>query len=293
MIEEHLKNNRGSYDKPLQEAAKKYEQLFFEEQEKYGDLVNDLNRLMKGWIAKWSHDGLTYNAVEVPFEIEAFEPWELNYIKSEYARMGREFPSDVLFVGKIDAIAHEENGMDYIVEHKTVQTIPEAGSEFTDLQTTLYMKALDSMGECVPKGILWDYIRTKSPTVPEPLKKGGLSVAKNMDTDVDTYMEAIVRHHLNPLDYTEYLNHLSETKANAFYKRTYMPNPKPSLIQIMWNDFQSDTIDIVMEGPRCRTKSITRDCKFCDYQPLCHAELFDNNLQFVLDANYQKRKAHV
>lgn len=289
MVEAYLK--KEDYLKVLEAAEKKFDSLFQEQQDVYGDLIGDLSRIMTGYMAKYKNDGLTYDLIEEGFAVPMFESWETYHLQTHYATQNKEFPSEIEFVGKIDGVAHEESGMSYIVEHKVKQVLPEAGSELTDLQTVLYMKALEIMGKPTPKGIMWDYIRSKAPVQPTLLKTGGLSKAKAQDTDYATYMAAITKYDLQINDYVEMLDYLTKAKAGAFYKRTVMPNPTPLLIRNLWEDVQDSTIQIVMDGPKCRLKNITRDCKFCSFKLLCDAELFNGQeaVEVVLKLNYRKR----
>jgi len=64
-------------------------------------------------------------------------------------------------------------------------------------------------------GIIFNLVRAKLPTVPQVLKSGGLSKAKSIDTDVDTYLQAIKDNRLNPNDYVDILNHLKENSNRS------------------------------------------------------------------------------
>jgi hypothetical protein len=278
--------NKGhDYLTVLDAAKQKYDSLFFEEQDTYGNLLEDLNRIMKGYIARYSNDGITYDTIEESFTVPMFSQDENDWIHNHC----NDIP-DLMFTGKIDGTAHDTNGLTYVIEHKCKSTLPEAGSEVTDLQTVLYVKALEIMGREKPKAILWDYIRTKAPVIPQPLKSGGLSKAKAQDTDFDTYLTAIKANNLNVEEYAEMLDHLGKVKANAFYKRNVMPNPAESLVKSMWEDLEESALQIALHGKDGKVKNITRICKFCSYFNLCNAELFNNNYDYVLKSQYKKKE---
>jgi hypothetical protein len=214
------------------------------------------------------------------------------FVINEYKKIDVTFPDQLIFVGKIDAIAQESSGMSYLVEHKTVKTIPEDGSQMGDFQTASYLKAIEHMDIEKPKGILWDYLRSKAPVIPELLQSGKLTEARNKcDTDVATYFAAIKKHNLDPEKYVDMLSYLEKTKVNAFYRRCLLPSPSQSMIDQVWTDFQNTAIHIAAYGEKCRVKNLdNKDCKFCTYQPLCHAEMHGNDIDTIIKSQYKKKE---
>lgn len=155
-----------------------------------------------------------------------------------------------------------------------------------DLQTLLYVWGLEKNKTQV-EGILWDYVRSKPPTEPEVLKKGGLSIAQNIDTDYDTYLEAIKKNKLKPRDYQEKLKSL-EGASEKFFRRVYMTAP-PDVVKQLVKDMVI-TSEEIQKNPGCRVRSLSFDCKQCMFHNLCQAELRGLDTDFILKSQYTKSK---
>src|SRR5690606_18185499 len=134
-------------------------------------------------------------------------------------------PGKVTFTGKIDAVAETPDSRVWLTEHKTHQRFPDEHVRFSNFQAVMYCWVLPEIGFPSPDGVLWDYIRTKPPTVPDLLVNGGLSKRKNIDTTPEVYLKAIKEHGLNPADYQDMLE-LLKGKEESFYKRVFLPAPK-------------------------------------------------------------------
>jgi len=174
-----------------------------------------------------------------------------------------------------------------VLTHNTHKVLPDENTRFSDLQTVLYYWACRENGEKVD-GVLWDYIRTKPPAIPETLKSGGLSKRSNIDTDYPTYYGEIKRLGLNPADYSDILE---KVKKNVFFKRVPLPGPSEVLIGNVVKDF-FDTAQEIRDNPESRTRNMTRDCKSCTYFNLCSAEVRGLDTEFIIKQMYvvQPRK---
>ena len=191
-----VKNYKG--DDPwdvLDKYAEEYANYLAEEREQYGDVIGDCGAIFEGYLRKYRHDPLRYEASEqeVYFDISG----------------------KLRFAGFIDKIATDKEERRWIVDHKFVQTIPTASDRFSDLQLLLYVWAWNKKKPDVPiDGVMWDYARSKAPTKPDVLKSGELSQRKNLDCDPHTYLATIAENDLSPADYKDMLNHL-ERRINA------------------------------------------------------------------------------
>lgn len=250
----------------LANYEKEYKNLFSEEQEEYGNLPQDLKKLMEGYIRKWSNDGITYLNIEVPVEFELI-------------------PGEAKFKGVIDGIIKDARGNIWLCEHKSHKKLPDDMVRLSNLQSALYLWAAPKAGLPAPVGILWDYTRTKSPVEPEMLKSGRLSKRKNIDTDYFTYLEAIRTHGLKEADYNDILNEL-RLKQDTFYRRNYFPRPTQAVIDLLIVDLM-DTAREILANPESKTRNLaTFTCNSCQYANLCRAELFDLDPEFVIKREY-------
>lgn len=246
---------------PLETYRQNYHRMFSEERESFST-PEELESIFLRYQAFYKDDGLNY---EGRTEIE---------VQVEY--------QGLVFKGIIDKLPRDNQGRVFVCDHKTHRIIPDEDARFSDIQTILYYWALRQNGEQVD-GVLWDYIRTKTPTVPEKLKSGGISKRANIDTDVETYLKAI---HDNGLDPADYQDMLEKVKRNVFFKRIYLPKPNEMLVQSVVNDFFSTANEIIHS--KSEVRNLTKDCKRCSYYQLCTAEVrgldtkFIKNLLFVI-----------
>jgi len=153
MIEAWLKG--ASWEDVLARYETEYKKLFVEESELYGDLPGELRRIMTGYIKRYQNDSFTYPAVELEFSVPLIE--------------------GVDFHGRIDAIAQDVDGGLWVMETKTHKKLPEDDVRLLNLQTVLYtwvVPQLEEFKDAKVKGVLWNYVRTKAPAIPELLKMG-------------------------------------------------------------------------------------------------------------------------
>ena len=249
----------------LKSYLKMYEELWDEEKEDYSS-PDDLHSIYNRYCQKYQGEGLDYRQKS---EIEVT------------ASMGKR-----LFKGFIDKLPQDQMGRVWVCDHKSHKVIPDESARFSDIQTVLYFWAARENGEKVD-GILWDYIRTKPPTVPELLKKGGLTRRKDLDSDYDTYLAAIKKHGLNPQDYQA---ELERCKSRVFFHRVYLPKPGEDLIREVVDDFFNTAIQIDRSlETGVAPRNMTRDCKSCSYYSICSLEVRGMDTDLVRKQMYIQR----
>lgn len=262
MVEAYLRGQK--WEKILAEYVKAYNKMFAEEKEMYGDIPNDMRRIMEGYIRQWDKDGLKYITIEERFE----------------------FPIEkgLNFVFQLDALVVDKKKREWLLERKTPKKFPDEQIRLSDIQTLLYTWALNKVGKGKKvAGVMWDYVRSKPPTIPEVLKKGGLSIAQKIDTDHYTYLKAIKDNKLDPKDYAEKLSDLEPIK-DKFYRRVYMPISE-SARDIVVNDMITTAREIAL-NPKSETRTLDYTCRQCQYFNLCQAELRDLDVDFILKNEY-------
>lgn len=254
----------------LEKYRKKYRVLFKEEQEQYGDIIGDIQRIYEGYERKYKDD-----------------PWK--YVKIEHL-LTIDLAKDVRFIGYIDKVIEDREGRRWLADHKAYKTIPNEDDRFSDLQNVFYIWAY---GQQHPKdpisGFVWDYLRTKAPAIPEVLKKGGLTQRANIDTDYYTYAKAIEENHLDPEDYAELLDNLRKENSR-FFKRVYLPSPSKVMIDTAVSDMKNTAIEIKNLGSVLKDRNMTRDCpKMCDYYNICQTEYRGHDSDFIRTTEYEER----
>lgn len=107
-----------------------------------------VEELIRGYHAEWAAEPLETMAVEAEFTTPIVDP-----------DTGEEVPGIVLG-GRIDAVARDEHGYLWVVEHKTASD-PGAGVYWErlslDLQCSVYLMGAQALG-FKPKGVLYDVI---------------------------------------------------------------------------------------------------------------------------------------
>lgn len=230
----------------LEEYRKSYDLLWEDEAESYST-PDDILSLYTRYCKFWAGENLDYQGLS---EIE---------VRAEYQGM--------MFKGIIDKLPKDPQGRVWVSDHKTHKIIPDEATRFSDIQTVLYFWARREEGHRVD-GILWDYIRTKPPTVPALLKAGGLTRRKDTDCDYDTWMKAILDNKLDPKDYQV---ELERSKSKVFFQRMYLPKPGEDLIKEVVKDFFDTAREI--KNAESFPRNMTRDCKSCFSYPICALEV--------------------
>lgn len=203
-------------------------------------------------------------------------------------------PRGNLFEFKIDRRLRERaTGNIFILDTKSVGTLPQEKVRMRDIQTALYAWADEQLTEEPVAGIIWEYVRTKAPRMPEPLKRGGISKAA-IDTDWPTYRRAVLAAGLDPADYADMEEKLA---GNAFYKRVKVPRPAALIERLVLEaDYGSRQIaqigDAIAAGrqpvfPRTQLSNCDWDCEFAE---LCYAQLVGQSGDSLIGSMYVERK---
>ncbi len=251
---------------PIQKVSIDLSKVFEEEREDYANLPGDMFRIMRGYLLTYKGD----------------KNWKIHRVEQEFCVCT---PGGNELEGRIDLIFEDEQGV-WVLDHKFVSQIPDDTVRFMDAQTALYDYAARQLG-FDPVGVVFNYIRTKAPTVPRLLKNGTMSKAK-IDTDVATYLQALRENGLDPADYSDYIETLNN---RSFYSRFKVPKPG-NLVDSTLEDFDgwmSVFEDAQRKGrfPRAVSKNCSWDCEF--YR-ICQAELSGVDPSYLIETYYTERR---
>lgn len=193
----------------------------------------------------------------------------------------------------IDLIVEDDTtGLLWLWDHKSREKFESSEGMILDPQLTNYFSAAQTLGYKPLGGVLYNELRTKAPTIPRLLNSGGLSKAKNIDTDSYTYMKAIRQHGLDPSNYTDILMHIAANEHERFFRRVKLPKDRP-MLKTMWNDLiiTAKEIKVAERTGDYRRTFIPRDCKWsCDFKAPCIAELYGGDIEPLLRQQYRPRK---
>ena len=251
-----------------------YDNLFVEEKAEFGDIPGEVKRIMKAYFREYKDDKLRFMT--------------LGGKKSEHKVKVELVPGKVIFKGKLDAIAEDDHDRVWLVEHKSHKKFPTEDFRFTNLQVAIYSWALEQQDKISSDGILWNYIRTKPPIIPDLLKNGELSKRKNIDTDWVTYLGEIKKHGLNPKDYAD-MKELLTGNRPAFFRRVFFPISEKVRKNIV-NDFKETALEIYSLGGKSKARNLGRHCSWCSFNQVCHADLAGLDVNFILKHEYKERE---
>lgn len=190
------------------------------------------------------------------------------------------------FHGKIDAIPETKDKRRWIMEHKSRRGRIENDSVRTrDIQTMLYAKVAEGT-KLVPRigGVIWDYIRSKTPSAPHVNKNGELSKAQ-IETLPSVYLKTIKDNKLDPADYKETLQNLTDNLP-GWFRRVRLPINKHA-IESLVDEAIITGEEIIKRAGVDRTRNLTQDCSWCPYERLCTAELFDMDADMIRKREYR------
>ncbi len=264
MVHDVLEHGPAKMMDTLQGYADKYNDLFVEEQEYYGDIINDVHDIMTEYF-KWYED----DNIEDAKLIEA----------TLMVPVGQ----GVVFKCRLDRVVKIKKRW-YLVEHKTFKRLPDENHRWRDIQTAIYMKALENYGEPV-NGILWDYIGSKSPTIPQILKDGSVSSRKIVT--LPTTLRRFAKNMKVKIPGT-LLDGALESCERYFHRFKYPSNPRVN--KIVLEDFLATVDSIKMLAPSSRVMHSGKHCDYCSYEPLCRARLGGLDEEDIIKAKYQERR---
>lgn len=228
-----------------------YNNLFEEEREEF-DKKGPLPDLVKRVIQSY----LWYNRND---------PWEVLFVEKEFKLV---LKGNIGVKGIIDLVVRDSQGLIWVIDHKTASSIPEPSAfHAMDPQLMVYPWAAERVLGIQPAGIIYNYIRSRPPSLPKLNKDGSLSKRK-ISTDYPTVVRFLKANNYDPNDFKELLKPLY--RRSPFLRRYRLPREKHVTLEIL-QDFLTTGIQI--RDHKRTPRVITRDCVRCGYHDLCRADL--------------------
>lgn len=255
-----------------------YNKLFEEEKVELGDLPKEVYRMMRAYFQ-------TYKQIDELHEVIAVEQDFMIRIPG----------TKIVVTGKIDKITrHKPSGKIWIWEHKTMKSTPPSENfRMTDTQTALYTWVGEMLAPYLNYkredigGIIFDYIKTKPPTIPDKLKDGSTSRRK-IDCDWYTYA-ATVRAHGN--DHRDYLDMKEKLSGNVFFVRHQMAKSRTMIRNILQNMVNTGTqIQTLSPLHVVANLNWTCDRPKCEYRELCMGDLMGHDTSSMIKILYEVKE---
>jgi hypothetical protein len=275
LLEEIAKG--GDWKALHEKLSAKFEQMFDEEKEFYGDMPREIKHLMRCYEWHYKHD--PWKHLEAEFELEAT------------------LPNGQILRGKVDELIENQFGL-WLVDHKTHKSLPGLAYRILDTQSPRYLW-LAKKNKIKVKGFIWNYIRWKTPSTPKLVYQGTsrerLSI-RSIETDYLTFRSALKRYKLPEEDYADQLARLrsmqykpGEPQISPFFLRVVFEK-QPDLLQRMLKGTQvaADRMDNYdFSDPDGVERVVGRHCDYmCSYTDLCAAELMGHNINALVKQNY-------
>jgi hypothetical protein len=263
--------------KVLKDVEKKNRRLFAAERELYGDIVIDARTIFSEYLEWYKGEKthyIKYQGRQAEHELEV------------------EIADGIIFVLKVDGFIRRADKLRFILENKTFSRMPNEDERWRDLQSSVYLWACDQLGLRRFNGICWNYIKSKPPTRPKLLKSGELSIT-HIDTLPSVVRDTIKEHGLKEKDYKVLLQRAKEN-IPTYFRRVYTP-VNERVRDALFNEFVESSIEIAQdaekpEKKRKRVMCIGRHCSWCDFEPLCRAELTGGDISYIRRKEYEIRK---
>lgn len=266
-------------DETLEAIAEANSKVFAAEREMYGEIIEATRVIMTEYLTHWGEKDLT------PVRIDG---------RSAEHTFNIELIDGVNWNGKIDLIGKTKHTRKHpagrwAVEHKSFARRASPDERWRSLQSATYLRANDMLGWPSVDGVCWDYIWSKEPLRPQVLNDGRLS-NKKIDTLPLVFKEAIAELGHRERDYKEHLSKAAENYDNWF-ERVYTP-VNEDVVENLMTDFVTSIRDMMDNEGKNKEKNIDRHCGWCDFEPICRAELQGLDVDYVKQREFTKEKDH-
>lgn len=229
---------------------------------------------------------------------EEFEPWR--YEVYTLQKDGHPIPAlELHFVvpcagtkglhGYIDAILRDkETGFLWCTDYKFRKSLSPDEEEAYNIQNAVYSWACHKMEIPITGTMTWQHVNTPAadPTI---LKDGRISRAK-IKTTWSHYEQFCRDHGQDPQDY--YLEMEEKLRDIEWFRPTYEYRNTPTIKKI-WNDCVLPAARAVSKARSSKVKKYRSmypwNCKMCQFQSLCQAELRGYDADAIRTREYTKR----
>jgi hypothetical protein len=270
MIEENA-NGRDPF-KVIDEVTLEEQAMFTAERDMYGDILEDLRTIMTDYFAYWQPRDLVFLPVDGQYAEHDFEI---------------ELDDGILFKGQVDGLGTTPSKLKWLVENKTFDKLPSDDHRWRNLQSVVYVKAIEELG-WVKKidGVCWNYIKSHAPTIPEVVSKG-TRLSKSKITTLPSVVRRVLKeNNLSEADHKEQLEH-AEQSRDQYFQRIFTPLNRTTVDNI-FNGFVETAIEMRDNHGKKKDKNLGRGCEWCDYEPICRAELTGGDVDFVKEREFNR-----
>lgn len=229
---------------------------------------------------------------------EEFEPWKYEVLT--LCKGGKPIPALELHFkvpcmptkgmhGYIDAILQDtETGFVWCTDYKFRKTLSPDEDEANNIQNAVYAYACQKMGVDITGTMTWQHINTPAAT-PTLLKNGAASRAK-IKTTWNVYREFCLANDLDPEDYRE---EMQEKLADIEWFRATNEYRNQETVERIWNQCVLPGAKAIKAAKKANADNFRSlypwNCKMCQFQSLCQAELRGYDADYIRKNDFVKR----
>lgn len=198
----------------------------------------------------------------------------------------------VVYQGRIDLIAQDDQGKIWIVDHKTAANL-QPTTEFLELDEQMgsYAWAAEIMLGIDIWGVLYSEHRKAYPQPPKilerPYRSRWISTNKQQATTVEMFMEALEETGESPDLYEDYLHYLREEGLQ--YIRREWVHRSPVELENLGRQISLEAIEMLSE-PFIYPSPDKFSCKWCDHRTLCLAMNDGSDIEWIKSHHYYNRQ---
>ncbi len=265
--------NRRDPGEKLAEIEKKSGQMFRAEREEYGNILEDSWTIFQEYLDYW----------------KTRPDKQLKYIKKKGRLAEHSFElliddGNILFKGIIDALAKTPNDLRWLAEHKTFGNLPSEDHRWRNLQSALYIRAMEILGWKTPDGVCWNYVRSKTPTQPEMTQKGEIS--KRKIVTLPSVVAAFgAEHGLSDAAIAPMLKQAEATRGD-YFKRIFVP-VKRQVVDMIYQGFIDTSREIAEGHGKKKDMNLGRHCEWCSFEPICSALLTGGDVDYIKEKQFK------
>lgn len=247
--------------------------LFEEEREDLGDIPADALRIFTAYLRHYRDEDQHYHIIDT----------ELDEVIT--------LPNGLRFRMIIDLVVEEPDGGIWLWDHKNVGNFMPVEFMLLDSQLSRYFWGAQYLGYKPLRGILFNELITKPPTLPKLLKNGKeLEKRKNIRCDYYTYLHEVKRHNLPIKPHKEFLLYLKSKTQDDWFRRTRLPKDAP-LTQRMMQELTMTSREIKnAEETDSFPRTPDKSCVWgCDYTGLCQLQLQGADIRPMIKQGFTER----
>lgn len=197
----------------------------------------------------------------------------------------------IIFVGKIDEmylLKKRGQKMIKIGEHKTFTNKPNMDILVMNPQKCLYAKAVQFLRGILPERVIWDYIKSTPASEPIWLEKSGrFSEASSSKITPMSWERACQSRGITDPAVIARGERYAPNITEFFFKAEL--DIDPLMVDKVWEGYMFTAKQIIRFGEKNRTQNITKNCSWCSYRDICHAELTGGDPEYIISKDFEEK----